>query len=193
MKAPPVILTSTFAVMSLLGLAGCGGEQASEHARSHGHSHGDEAQSFSGATYQEGKGITLLEETREILNIQTVEAQERELPREIRLLVRVFAAPRQAAMPGARHLAGKFLASGTLPGVRRPVAAREFVSALENGVRSGPDRQRAKGGTIGHRGRSRSDCRICPRRIRRCRRIRFSKPELPCRLGKRIWSCPRKL
>ncbi|HXG46719.1 MAG TPA: hypothetical protein VNO52_03775 [Methylomirabilota bacterium] len=60
------------------------------HGGGHGHSHGDDAESFSGATFAEGKGVTLLEETRRSLGLQTVEVGEQRLPREIRFVVRLF-------------------------------------------------------------------------------------------------------
>ena len=87
-----------FAVSLLAAvLSGCG-EHDHEHAKDggedHSHnadgSHSDSAESFSGATHKEGAGITLLDETRQLLGLETVEAREVELPREVRFTARVF-------------------------------------------------------------------------------------------------------
>jgi multidrug efflux pump subunit AcrA (membrane-fusion protein) len=72
-----------------VSLAGCGHKDDHDH-EAHGHSHGDDAESFSGATHKEGAGITLLDETRQLLDLQTAEVQERALPRKIRFIARVF-------------------------------------------------------------------------------------------------------
>jgi hypothetical protein len=79
-------------------LVGCGHDHAHDELGGHGEaghghnadgSHSDSAQSFSGATHKEG-GITLLEETRKLLGVQTVEVQEQILPRRIQFTARVF-------------------------------------------------------------------------------------------------------
>jgi hypothetical protein len=74
-----------------LALAGCGHEHDHDQADAgHGHSHGDDAESFSGATHKEGTGITLLEETRKVLGVETAEVREETLPRQIRFTATVF-------------------------------------------------------------------------------------------------------
>jgi len=82
--------------VALLVFTGCHRDHShSEGDSHHGHSHGadgghsDSAQSFSGATHK-ADGITLLDETRESLGIQTTEVQEQILPRQIRFTARVF-------------------------------------------------------------------------------------------------------
>lgn len=85
------------------------------HGGGHGHSHSDDAESFSGATHKEGKGITLLDETRKLLGIQTAEVREQTLPREIRFVVRVFGLSQSEVRPIANdNLAGQ-LSLGTVP------------------------------------------------------------------------------
>jgi hypothetical protein len=80
-----------------LALSGCHREHSHGDAdRDHGHSHNaggshsDSAESFSGATFKEGTGITLLDETRKSLGLHTVEVSEQRLPRETQFAVRVF-------------------------------------------------------------------------------------------------------
>jgi hypothetical protein len=51
-----------------------GHEEGGEHA--HHHDHGEEA---AGARYAEGKGITLLAETKQAIGLQLAEAEERRL------------------------------------------------------------------------------------------------------------------
>jgi hypothetical protein len=78
-----------------VALVGCGHKDDHDH-EADGHSHGDDAESFSGATHKEGTGITLLDETRQLLGIQTAEVQERALPRKVRFTARVYDAGQAA-------------------------------------------------------------------------------------------------
>ena len=78
-------------------LAGCGqkdhagdAQGEADHSHNADGSHSDSAQTFSGATHKEGTGITLLEETRQLLGIQTADVQEQILPRSICFKARVF-------------------------------------------------------------------------------------------------------
>jgi len=96
---------------------GCGhrdqrGDTDGDHGHSHAAdgSHSDSAQSFSGATHKEGTGITLLEETRKFLGIQTVEVQEQILPRRIRFTARVLT----AVNPGGSGVVTEHLALGVV-------------------------------------------------------------------------------
>lgn len=83
-------LLNTLIILALAaGLSGCGHKGDHDH-EADGHSHGDDSESFSGATHKEGTGITLLDETRELLGIQTAEVQEQALARKIRFPARVF-------------------------------------------------------------------------------------------------------
>lgn len=95
MKLPTFLLASAsiFAVV----LTGCGHKDhlgETDSASGHGHNaaggHSDSAQTFSGATHKEGTGITLLDETKQLLGIQTVEVQEQSLPRKVHFTARVF-------------------------------------------------------------------------------------------------------
>ena len=87
-------------VIICLTIFGC---KRGEH--DHGHSHDADAQSFSGATHKEGKGITLLPETEKRLGVQLAEVKEATLPTEIAFTARVFATESNAQL----------LASGWLP------------------------------------------------------------------------------
>jgi hypothetical protein len=82
------------ALLAAALLVGCGHKHEEgdghDHGKDDGHSHGDDAESFSGATHKEGTGITLLDETRILLDIQTVEVQEQTLPRKLGFTARVF-------------------------------------------------------------------------------------------------------
>lgn len=98
-------------------LSGCDHGHDHGHADDdgHGHSHGDNAQSFSGATHKEGTGIALIEETRHLLGIETVEVQEKALAREIQFTVRVF----------DTRAVEKHLASGIIPANDAALLQRE--------------------------------------------------------------------
>jgi hypothetical protein len=98
----------TFAALFLLALAltGCGHKEGDHahhdgdhsHGGAHGHSHGDDAESFSGATFKEGTGITVLDETRKSLGLQTAEVAEQTLPRKIRFVAHMFGAKGETAL-----------------------------------------------------------------------------------------------
>ena len=113
---PAMIAVAMFA-------AGCGHkekEHVHEHGEgesgaSHAHSHGDDAVSFSGATHKDGEGITLLDQTRKVLDIQVHEVEERALPRSVRFLARVFSTGEGWALPAATHPGRTLRASGTVP------------------------------------------------------------------------------
>lgn len=122
--------------VALLILSGCHGDHShGEGDSSHGHSHGadgghsDSAQSFSGATHREGTGITLLDETRKSLGIQTTEVQEKILPRQIRFTARVFdpGAASPSEIP-VTQLASGTVASNTAT-LLRPGLPVEFFAA----------------------------------------------------------------
>lgn len=108
-------------VAVLLTFSGCKREHGHDEASGgHGHAHGadgshsDAIESFSGATHQEGKGITLLDETRKLLGIQTAEVHEQKLPRENRFVARVFGAAGREIMPVGNKSSVKQLALGTV-------------------------------------------------------------------------------
>lgn len=100
----PTMILTTSVLMLAVALSGCGrsnhhSDADGEDGHSHGAdgSHSDSAQSFSGATHKEGTGITLLDETRQLLGIQTTDVQEQVLPRTIRIAARVFETGNNAA------------------------------------------------------------------------------------------------
>jgi multidrug efflux pump subunit AcrA (membrane-fusion protein) len=85
-------------------------EHGHDHDGDHGHeteshSHGDDAQSFSGATHKEGKGITLLPETEKRLGLRLAEVKEESVAKEIEFTALVFATESNKTL----------LASGWLP------------------------------------------------------------------------------
>lgn len=131
----PAILLS-FAAIAVI-VSGCGPNQDHSHSDSeegHSHSadgsHSDSAQSFTGATHKED-GITLLDETRDLLGIQTTEVQEKVLPRTIRFAARVFDA-RDAETPQASGVVSKDDAVLLRPGL--PVQFRTASEVTVTGV-----------------------------------------------------------
>lgn len=79
-------LVSSLVVTASL-FVGCGGKEEA-HGDDDGHGHGAEAPS--GASFKEGKGVILTEETRKILGIEIIDVAERKLPNQIRLTLQVF-------------------------------------------------------------------------------------------------------
>lgn len=117
--------SSLLIISSCLALLGCHrhegedhheGSEHEEHASEggHGHSHGADAKSFSGATHKEGKGITLLPETKERLNLELTEVQDQKLPLEISFAARVF-----ASKPNGEFEASGILSTEKIPYLRK--------------------------------------------------------------------------
>lgn len=87
-------LTALLVAGSLL--VGCGHEErdghdhgkGAGHGNDDGHRHGEE--SPSGASFKEGKGIIVTEETRKLLEVAVVDVAERKLANQIPLTVQVF-------------------------------------------------------------------------------------------------------
>lgn len=87
-----------------LGLVACGlkppGHSAGDghgHEEGDDHDHGEEA---AGARYAEGKGITLLEETKQAIGLQLAEAEERRLVPVLPIEAQVYRAANELARPG---------------------------------------------------------------------------------------------
>jgi hypothetical protein len=59
-----------------------------EHDHDHGHHHAEE--SASGASFKAGTGVTLMDETRQILGVELADLVEIKLPHQIRFTVQVF-------------------------------------------------------------------------------------------------------
>ena len=124
-------------------LTGCGVQHAGhdhEHDHDHdhgsgaalGHSHGEDAQSFSGATYKEGEGITLLEETRKILGIEVREVMEKHLPNEVSFLARVFAVDAGVAKRSVLQEQKTFQALGRVPNDDAGILRRGAAVSVTN-------------------------------------------------------------
>lgn len=104
MKALFLLLAGTV----FLGVSACGPKQ-SEHPDANGreheagdkhgghHNHGEEA---AGARYAAGKGITLLDETREAIGLELAEAEERKLAPIVPLEAQVYRAADEPSRPG---------------------------------------------------------------------------------------------
>ncbi len=82
---------SSFAVAMLI-LNGCGQDHDHSHsgASSYGHGHGHGDDSPSGASFKHGKGVSLTDETRDILGIRTADVEERTLPIELHFNLQLF-------------------------------------------------------------------------------------------------------
>jgi hypothetical protein len=90
-----------------LSLAACGSKQP-EHSAEDGHGHGeggergdhhDHGEEAAGARYAEGKGITLLEETKKAIGLELAEAVEREITPIVPLEAQVYRAANEPSRP----------------------------------------------------------------------------------------------
>lgn len=99
-----------------LGVSACGPKQ-SEHsdADSHEHEEGEEdgghhdhGEEAAGARYAEGKGITLLDETREAIGLEVQEAEERKLGPVVPLEAQVYRGADEPSRPGGEQAASAY-------------------------------------------------------------------------------------
>ena len=77
---------------------GHGHEETGEHGDHH--DHGEEA---AGARYAEGKGITLLDETKKAIGLELAEAEEREIAPILPLEAQVYRAANEPSRPGGEQ------------------------------------------------------------------------------------------
>ena len=93
------------------GLAACSPKQQ-EHsaADDHGHEetgehgdHHDHGEEAAGARYAEGKGITLLDETKKAIGLELTEAEEREIAPILPLEAQVYRAANEPSRPGGEQ------------------------------------------------------------------------------------------
>ena len=87
-----VFMWALLAVM-ILGI-GCGRKEGDDHkedsAQTEEKGHEDHEESPSGASFKPGKGITLTDETRKILNVEIADVTEEKLPQVIHFNVQIF-------------------------------------------------------------------------------------------------------
>lgn len=95
----------------------------SKHENGDGHAHGeksaeghdDHRDENSGATYQEGKGISLSEETRKSLGLELAEVGERELSPTLSLTAQIYRAATEASRTHGKERAGHAYATTLVP------------------------------------------------------------------------------
>ena len=94
-----------------LGVAACGPKQP-ENSADDGHGHGegaehgdhhDHGEEAAGARYAEGKGITLLDETKKAIGLELVEAEDREIAPIVPLEAQVYRAANEPSRPGGEQ------------------------------------------------------------------------------------------
>jgi hypothetical protein len=92
-----------------LGVFACGPKQ-SEHSDADGHEHeeadedgGHHGEEAAGARYAEGKGITLLDETKEAIGLEVAEAEEQKLAPVVLLEAQVYRAAEEPSRPGGEQ------------------------------------------------------------------------------------------
>ncbi len=107
------LLLNLFAAMLIAFLAGCG-PKSSEHAEGDGHGHeetqgegedghGHGGEEVAGASYAEGKGITLIDETSKAIGLELVEAEERKLAPIVPLEAQVYRAASESSRTGGEQ------------------------------------------------------------------------------------------
>ncbi len=97
MKPHPFILCAATALAITASLGGCGHKEGDghNHAHSHGedgdgHGHDHAGESPSGASFKEGKGVMITDETRKILGLTVAGVEQRTLVHRVPLTLQVF-------------------------------------------------------------------------------------------------------
>ena len=122
-------LLACLAAAGLLLLAGCGPakqaapEGEASHGHSHDHDHGHGTESPSGASFKAGQGVTVTDETRQLIGLEIADVTDRALPNEIRLTVQVFGQEHHHRLDADDHAGcdvhgSGFLATNTAGAVR---------------------------------------------------------------------------
>ena len=107
MKSFRLIIYFVSLALAPIFIMGCG------QNKQDGSGHQDE--SPSGASFNPGKGVSLTDETRHILGIETAEVMEENLPINIRFNVQVFSQKHRLELLGLDHTACDLHGSGFLP------------------------------------------------------------------------------
>ena len=122
------LLIGSFALATLV--TGCGSKEAAHDETSHSE-HGEEAEGGASATFKEGRGLQLPPEVIKALDLRTVEAEERQIARNISLTAQVFStgkSPRALVLlPGTQAAGLKVGLKATL----RPSATNAAAGVAE--------------------------------------------------------------
>ncbi|HEU4678828.1 MAG TPA: hypothetical protein VFS35_04865 [Terrimicrobiaceae bacterium] len=133
MKSPIVFL---LAAGLLLGLFACG-SKPSEHSASdsHGHEEGGEhgdhhghGAEAAGARYAEGKGISLLEETKKAIGLELAEAEERRLVPVLPIEAQVYRAANELTRPDGEQTGSAYAAALINPQLAEKVRIGESAA-----------------------------------------------------------------
>ena len=119
------------ALAAALMLAGCGHKEGDGHDHDKGKAQGmgHEEEPPSGASFKAGKGVTLTDETRKLLKIETVEVSEQKLPHEVRFTAQVFGEVHTVGASATTHTECTVRASGLLsPGLAASLALGQPVT-----------------------------------------------------------------
>ena len=119
-----------------LGVFGCGSKQPEhsdadgngrENGGEHGdhHDHGEEA---AGARYAEGKGITLLDETKEAIGLELAAAEERKLAPVLPLEAQVYRAANEPSRPGGEQTGSAYATALVNPRLAEKLKAGELAT-----------------------------------------------------------------
>ncbi len=110
-----------------LGLSGCGSKQKHQKEDSHdqgkksaevetpGEGHEDHGDESAGAAYQDGKGISLSEETKKSMGLELEEVGERELAPTVSLTAQIYRAAAEASRLHGKERSGNAYAMALLP------------------------------------------------------------------------------
>jgi hypothetical protein len=121
-----------------LGPSSCGSKQPTEStADGHGHEeeggdhHGHGAES-TGARYAEGKGIALLDETREAIGLELAEAEEQRLAPLIPLEAQVYRAADELSRPDGEQTGSAYATALMNPGVAEKLRSGDSATLMLN-------------------------------------------------------------
>ncbi len=116
-----LVLSSLLAAI----LAGCGPKAAEHSGEADGHDHGGEA---AGATYAEGRGIELIDETSKAIGLELVEAEERKLAPVVPLEAQVYRAAREPSRAGGEQTGFAYAAALLTPALAESLRGGETAA-----------------------------------------------------------------
>jgi hypothetical protein len=125
-----------------LGFSACGSKQPDhsagdthEHEESGDHSdHHHHGQEGAGARYAEGRGITLLDETKEAIGLELAEAEERKLAPVLPVEAQVYRAAKEPTRPGREQTGSAYATALVSPQLAEKLKGGESGTLKTDGV-----------------------------------------------------------
>ena len=121
-------LPAFFIIVFACGLSACGGKPPG-----HG-GHDDQGKGTEGATFAEGRGIALMEETKKAIGLETVEAEERKLTPIVSIEAQIYRAAGEPSRPQGEQTGSAYAAALLPPALAEKLKSGDTAELGAHGV-----------------------------------------------------------